>query len=177
MATPTSLLAFIRDIPDYPKPGIVFKDITPLLQDAEAFASCLQQLAALAKEFRPTHIAGMEARGFLFGAPLAHALNLGFLPIRKPGKLPWQTYQQSYDLEYGQDALEIHTDAAAPGQRVLVVDDLLATGGTAAASVDLLRRTGAEVVGCLFVLELSFLAGRRRLPAVEVRSLLDIQGS
>ncbi|MDA0667757.1 MAG: adenine phosphoribosyltransferase [Planctomycetota bacterium] len=165
---------FLRDIPDYPKPGIVFKDITPLLQDAEAFATCIDDLADLAHGFKATHIAGMESRGFLFGAPLAIKMGLGFLPIRKPGKLPWKTFAESYDLEYGQDTLEIHTDASAAGERVLLVDDLLATGGTAGASVKLVRRTGAEVVGCLFVVELGFLGGRKMLHGLDSRSLVNL---
>lgn len=164
----------LRDIPDYPKPGIVFKDITPLLQDAKAFAACIDDLADLADGLKATRIAGMEARGFLFGAPLAIKMGLGFLPIRKPGKLPWKTFAESYDLEYGQDTLEIHTDASAAGERVLLVDDLLATGGTAGASVKLVRRTGAEVIGCLFVVELGFLGGRKALHGLETRSLLNL---
>jgi len=163
---------YLRDVPDFPKPGIVFKDITPLLQDARAFATCIKDLADLAADLEATHIAGMESRGFLFGAPLATHMGLGFLPIRKPGKLPWKTFAESYDLEYGQDTLEIHTDASAAGERVLLVDDLLATGGTASASVKLVRRTGAEVVGCLFVVELGFLGGRKKLHGLETRSLL-----
>lgn len=166
---------YLRDVPDYPKPGILFKDITPLLQDAEAFAACIDDLAEFAVGSGATHIAGMESRGFLFGAPLAKKLGLGFLPIRKPGKLPWKTFAESYDLEYGQDTLEIHTDASAAGERVLLVDDLLATGGTAAASIKLVRRTGAEVVGCLFVIELGFLGGRKLLHGVEVESLLTLE--
>ena len=165
---------YLRDVPDYPKPGIVFKDITPLLQDAKAFATCIEDLAVLAEGLNATHIAGMESRGFLFGAPLAIQMGLGFLPIRKPGKLPWKTFAESYDLEYGQDTLEIHTDASAAGERVLLVDDLLATGGTAGASVKLVRRTGAEVVGCLFVVELGFLDGRKKLHGLETRSLLNL---
>lgn len=166
---------FLRDVPDYPKPGIVFKDISPLLQDARAFATCIDDLADLAAGLNATHIAGMESRGFLFGAPLAIKMGLGFLPIRKPGKLPWKTFAESYDLEYGQDTLEIHTDASAAGERVLLVDDLLATGGTAAASVKLVRRTGAEVVGCLFVVELGFLDGRKMLHGLDSRSLLNLE--
>lgn len=166
---------YLRDVPDYPKPGILFKDISPLLQDADAFAACIDDLADLARETGATHIAGMESRGFLFGTPLAKQLGLGFLPIRKPGKLPWKTFAESYDLEYGQDTLEIHTDASAAGERVLLVDDLLATGGTAAASVKLVRRTGAEVVGCLFVIELGFLGGRDLLHGIEVQSLLTLE--
>lgn len=165
---------YLRDVPDYPKPGIVFKDITPLLQDARAFATCIDDLANLAEGLGATHIAGMESRGFLFGAPLAIKMGIGFLPIRKPGKLPWKTFAESYDLEYGQDTLEIHTDASAAGERVLLVDDLLATGGTAGASVKLVRRTGAEVVGCLFVVELGFLDGRKKLHGLETRSLLNL---
>jgi len=163
--------AWLRDVPDFPKPGIVFKDITPLLQDGDAFRACLEDLADCARMHAPTRIAGIESRGFLFGAPLAAMLGIGFVPIRKPGKLPWQTFAESYDLEYGEDTLEVHTDASAAGEPVYLVDDLLATGGTAEAGLKLLRRTGAEVVGCGFVVELAFLHGREALHGVPIDAL------
>ena len=164
---------YIRDIPDFPKPGILFKDITPLLADAEAFKAAI---AGLANHYRGRSIdlvAAAEARGFIFAAPLALELGLGFVPIRKPGKLPHATVSQEYQLEYGTDRLEIHSDAILPGQRILLMDDVLATGGTMRACCELVNRAGAEVVACAFLLELSFLAGRARLePAFEVFSLL-----
>jgi len=162
---------WLRDVPDFPKPGILFKDITPLLQDGPAFSACIDDLADCATMHAPTRIAGMESRGFLFGAALAARLGVGFLPIRKPGKLPWQTFAESYELEYGQDSLEIHTDASAAGESVYIVDDLLATGGTAEAAVKLVRRTGAEVVGCGFVIELASLHGRKLLHGLAIDSL------
>lgn len=165
---------WLRDVPDFPKPGIVFKDISPLLQDGEAFAACIQDLAEVARVHHPTRIAGIESRGFLFGTALAIELGLGFVPIRKPGKLPWQTFAESYELEYCQDTLEIHTDASAAGEAVYLIDDLLATGGTAEAAVKLIRRTGAEVVGCGFVVELGFLQGRDALHGLSIDSLHHI---
>jgi adenine phosphoribosyltransferase len=165
--------AYLRDVQDFPKPGILYKDITPLLQDATAFGACIHDLCDLAASAGATQIAGIESRGFLFGAAMAAQMELGFITIRKPGKLPWQTFAQSYDLEYGQDTLEIHTDASCAGERVLLIDDLLATGGTAAASVKLLRRTGAEVVACLFPIELAFLDGRKKLHGLTVTSLVS----
>ncbi|MBC8369535.1 MAG: adenine phosphoribosyltransferase [Planctomycetes bacterium] len=166
--------SFIRDIPDYPKPGITFKDITPLLQDANALRQSILDLAAIAQQYDVTHIAGIESRGFIFGTALAVELSLGFLPIRKPGKLPWKTFAESYDLEYGSDKLEIHIDASAAGERVLLIDDLLATGGTAEAAVKLIRHTGAEVVACCVVLELEFLSGRDKMHGVPMHSLIKI---
>ncbi len=169
-------VTYLRDVPDFPKPGILYKDITPLLQDAQAFSACIEDLCDMAAQVGATQIAGIESRGFLFGAAMAAQMELGFLTIRKPGKLPWQTFAESYDLEYGQDTLEIHTDASSAGERVLLVDDLLATGGTAAASVKLLRRTGAEVVGCAFAVELAFLSGREKLHGLSIASLVSITG-
>ncbi|GAC1299603.1 MAG: adenine phosphoribosyltransferase [Isosphaeraceae bacterium] len=164
---------YIRDIPDFPKPGILFKDITPLLADAEAFQAVI---AGLAKHYQGRSIdlvAAAEARGFIFAAPLALELGVGFVPIRKPGKLPHATVSQEYQLEYGSNRLEIHSDAILPGQRILLMDDVLATGGTMRACCELVNRAGAEVVACAFLLELSFLAGRARLePAFEVFSLI-----
>jgi adenine phosphoribosyltransferase len=166
------LRAYIRDVPDFPKPGIIFRDITPLLQSATALGATLDALEARAAARQPDVIVGIESRGFLFGVPLAARLGLGFVPIRKPGKLPAETYRETYTLEYGEDAVEIHADAVEEGQRVLIVDDLLATGGTAAASTRLVERLGATVVGLLFLIELGFLEGRQRLPDRPVDTLV-----
>jgi adenine phosphoribosyltransferase len=168
------LTKFLRDIPDHPKPGILFKDITPLLGSPAAFAAAIEQLAAL--DFgRVDAIAAVESRGFLFGAPLAVRLGVGFVPVRKPGKLPWQTNRIEYELEYGTDAVEIHRDAVAPGQRVLLVDDLLATGGTMQAACQLVTGCGGTVAGCAFVVELAFLAGRAKLAPYPLASLITIR--
>ncbi len=162
----------IRDIPDFPKPGILFKDITPLLGNPTAFAAAITQLAEAFQNRGINLIAAAEARGFIFGAPLAMQMNLGFVPIRKPGKLPYATIAVEYALEYGQDRLEAHTDAFGPGNRVLLVDDVLATGGTMRACQELVESTGAEVVASAFVIELGFLGGRARLAPSEVFSLV-----
>lgn len=163
---------WIRDVPDFPKPGILFKDITPLLSHAPAFQAVIDRLAA-AFAGRPIDvIAAAEARGFIFGAPLALALGVGFVPIRKPGKLPYQTVSLEYALEYGTDRLEMHSDAIAPGTRVLLLDDVLATGGTMRACAEMVRRAGAEIVACAFVVELAFLEGRAKLAPDEVFSLI-----
>ena len=162
----------IRDVPDFPRPGILFKDITPLLADPLAFHAATEALAA---PYHGTHIdlvVGIEARGFIFGTAVAGLLDVGFVPIRKPGKLPWETHSVSYELEYGSDALEIHADAVAEGQRVLVVDDLLATGGTSRAACDLLAGMGAKIVEVAILIELEFLKGRVRLAPFEARSVL-----
>ena len=174
MTAPASLdlRSYIRDIPDFPKPGIMFKDITPLLSAPEAFRAAIDQLAEHYGDQRIDTIAAAEARGFIFGAPLALRLNAGFVPIRKPGKLPHATVALEYQLEYGSDRLEVHTDAFAPGHRVLLLDDVLATGGTMRACVELVKGTGAEVVGCAFVLELGFLHGREKLDSADVFSLI-----
>ena len=156
---------FIRDAPDFPKPGILFKDITPLLQSPEGLKSSIDGLAGLVDPASYDLVCGVESRGFIFGTALAHALGKGFVPIRKPGKLPWKTDSESYELEYGTDTIEIHTDAVSAGQRVLMVDDLLATGGTMEAALKLVRKIGGEPVGCAFVIELLFLGGRARLDA------------
>ena len=164
--------SLIRDIPDFPKSGILFKDITPVLGNAAAFREVIDKLADLAAGFAPDIIAGTESRGFLFGAPVALALGIGFVPLRKEGKLPSRTEREEYALEYGTAVIEVHQDAVAPGQRVLIVDDLLATGGTASASVRLVEKLGGTVVGVIFVIELGFLNGREALNGYEVRSLL-----
>jgi adenine phosphoribosyltransferase len=169
------LRAAVRDVPDFPKPGIVFKDISPLLQDASLLSAALDVLAEAARPLRPTHIAAIESRGFLFAGGLCERLGAGLIPLRKPGKLPWQTFEESYALEYGEDRLEVHTDAAGPADRVFLVDDLLATGGTAAAAVTLVRRTGAELVGAGFLIELGFLDGRQALHGFPVQALLGYE--
>ncbi|TLS78198.1 adenine phosphoribosyltransferase [Mariprofundus erugo] len=161
----------IRDVPDFPKPGIIFKDITPLLADGEAFSAVIEEMAALV-DGRVDAIVGIESRGFIFGAALAQRLGLGLVTVRKPGKLPADVHAVEYELEYGVDRLEIHRDALAPGHRVVIVDDLLATGGTAAATVKLIEMLGAEVASCLFVIELDFLEGRKALAGTAVASLL-----
>jgi len=163
---------FIRDVPDFPKPGILFKDITPLLQDARAFDECIALLDALAPRTSYDLVCGIESRGFLFGAPLATRAGKGFVPIRKPGKLPYKSVSQSYDLEYGTDRIEIHVDAVKSGQRVLVIDDVLATGGTLDAAVKLVRNVGGKVTAACVVIELLFLNGRKRLSEVPVHSLV-----
>jgi adenine phosphoribosyltransferase len=172
---PALISAKIRDIPDYPKPGIVFKDITPLLADGDAFAAVVSAMAdAVGEGAGVDKVVGIEARGFILAAPVACCLRAGFVPVRKQGKLPAETLGESYELEYGTATVEVHVDGFRPGERVLIVDDVLATGGTAAASVSLVRRSGAEVVAVSVLLELGFLGGRARLPGVEVRSLLAV---
>jgi adenine phosphoribosyltransferase len=168
----TDYLSAIRDVPDFPKPGILFKDITPLLNDVELFTAAIDELAAMVEHLRPTHFAAIESRGFIFAGGLCERLNGGFIPVRKPGKLPWKTFSESYQLEYGQDELQIHTDACGPNDRVVLVDDLLATGGTAAAAVNLVRKTGAEIVAACFVVELAVLKGRAKLHGFEIHNLL-----
>jgi adenine phosphoribosyltransferase len=169
------LASKIRDIPDFPKRGIVFKDIMPLLADADALHETVERLAEFAEPRRPELILGAEARGFILGAALAYRLKCGFIAARKPGKLPWRTVSVKYALEYGFDALELHADAIKPGTRVIVHDDLLATGGTARAKVDLVEQLGGEVVGLAFVIELEFLNGRERLEGYDVFSLINYQ--
>jgi adenine phosphoribosyltransferase len=151
----------IRDLPDYPKPGILFRDITPLLAHAEGFHKAIMAMAEPFRTNPPDLIAGTEARGFIFGPAVALELGAGFIPVRKPGKLPYKTFSRSYELEYGEDRLEVHKDAVKPGQKVLLVDDLLATGGTIAATRDLIEDCGGLVIGCSFLIELSFLNGRK----------------
>ena len=162
----------IRDIPDFPKPGILFKDLTPLLRDPVALKVAIEGLAQPFRDAGVTAVAGMEARGFIFGTLVAAALGVGFVPLRKPGKLPAATHSVAYDLEYGSATLEIHQDALEASDRVLLVDDLMATGGTAAASLALVRLTGATVLACAFVIELDFLNGRAALGDCRVHSLL-----
>ncbi len=162
----------IRDVPDYPQPGISFKDITPLLADGPAFAAVVNELAAEAGAI--DKVAGIEARGFILAAPVATRLESGFVPVRKAGKLPSATYRQDYQLEYGTATIEVHTDAFDPGDRVLIVDDVLATGGTALATAELVRRAGAEVVGVAVLLELAFLDGRSKLGDIDFRALLAV---
>jgi adenine phosphoribosyltransferase len=164
--------ALIRDVPDFPKPGIVFKDITPMLGDAGAFAACVDLLAELIGPRRPDALVGIESRGFIFGAPVARALGVGFVPVRKPGKLPHRTRRVEYALEYGTDALEMHHDALASGVRVVIVDDVLATGGTTAAAGRLVSEAGGTLVGFAFAIELSFLGGRKRLGGHAVDALI-----
>lgn len=158
----------IRDIPDFPRPGIVFKDVMPLLADGEALRTAVEQLAGFAEPRRPELVLGAEARGFILGGALAYRLGAGFIAARKPGKLPWSTVSVQYALEYGVDTLELHEDAIPPGTRVLVHDDLLATGGTARAKVELVERLGGTVVGVAFLVELAFLGGRRQLAGHDV---------
>jgi len=168
-----ALDALIRDIPDFPEPGIVFKDITPLLADADGMRRCIEAMAAPWREADVQAVCGIEARGFIFGAALAQALGAGFVPVRKPGKLPAATLGVDYALEYGSDRLEVHRDALKPGERVLLVDDVLATGGTLAAAAELVRRLGAHLCGAGVVIELGFLGGRARWSAdAPLRALL-----
>jgi adenine phosphoribosyltransferase len=171
-ATCEALKSLIREVPDFPKKGILFYDITTLLKDKLGFATLIDALSEnyIGKEI--DLVLGMEARGFIFGPALAYRLNAGFVPVRKPGKLPAETAKVSYDLEYGSNALEIHKDAIQKGQRVLIVDDLLATGGTAVATAELARGLGAEIAGLAFVVELDFLKGRAKLAQYDVFSLL-----
>ena len=166
------IVAHVRDVPDYPKPGVLFKDITPLLGDSAAFGDVIEALAAL---YGPVDkVVGIEARGFILAAPVAYEIRAGFVPVRKQGKLPSATFAQEYDLEYGSAVIEVHQDAFRPGDRVLIVDDVLATGGTARATASLISRAGAEVVGVAVLMELSFLHGRAALGDLELRSLLVV---
>ena len=172
------LARFIRTIPDYPKTGILFRDITTLIADGAAFRETIDRLAARCESLGASKVAAIESRGFLFGAPLAAALGIGFVPIRKPGKLPGKVIAQDYSLEYGQDRVEMHTDVIAPGEKIVLVDDLIATGGTALAALALIRSTGAVVQECLFVVELPDLEGRQRIESegVPVHSLVLFEG-
>ena len=172
MKDPHGLSSFIADVPDFPQPGILFRDLTPLLASPAAVQKAVDALAAWAGPREPTAIVGIESRGFLFGMPLALQLAIGMVPIRKPGKLPRGTLVEEYTLEYGSGRLEMHQDALKAGDRALILDDLLATGGTAAATAKLIRRAGAEPVGAAFVVELESLGGRTLLPDLDVESLI-----
>ena len=176
MAQP--LEGLIRSLPDYPKEGIVFRDITTLLQSPSGFRQAVDEMVQPFAGSGIGCVAGIEARGFILGGAVAHQLSVGFVAIRKKGKLPWQTLSVEYDLEYGSDEVEIHTDSFEPGQKVLIVDDLIATGGTACAAVQLVRRAGAEVVGASFVIDLPDLGGREKLAAMDVpvRTLIGFEG-
>ncbi len=167
------LRSHVRDVPDFPKQGIVFKDIMPLVADGKALRRVVDELAEFSRPLRPDLVLGAEARGFIFGSALALELGVGFAAARKPGKLPYQTVRATYALEYGTDSLELHVDAVHPGTRVLIHDDLLATGGTARAKVDLVHQLGGEVVGAAFVIELAFLPGRETLAPIPVHSLIS----
>jgi adenine phosphoribosyltransferase len=169
----TDLKAKIRDVPDFPRPGIVFKDIMPLIGDAEGLRETVDLIAEWSEPRKPDIVMGAEARGYITGGALACKLGCGFVAARKPGKLPWRTVAAKYALEYGFDQLEIHADAIRPGQRVLVHDDVLATGGTAKATVELVEQLGAEVVGLPFIIELSFLSGREKLGGYDIFSLIQ----
>ena len=166
---------FVRDIPDYPKPGIVFKDITPLLADAAAFSVAIDSLTSPFVRDRVDKVLGIEARGFVFAAPVAYRYRAGFVPVRKQGKLPWELEREEYELEYGTDLLEIHKDAVHPGEQVLIVDDVLATGGTAAAVIRLVERLGGTVVGLSFLMELGFLNGREKVGDYRVQTVLEYE--
>ena len=163
---------YIADVKDFPKEGILFKDITPLMQDGEAYKASCDEFIKFAKEQGADVIMGPEARGFIFGCPTAYALNIGFIPVRKPNKLPRETVQVSYDLEYGSNTLCIHSDSIKPGQKVVIIDDLLATGGTVEATVKLVEKLGGKVVGCAFLIELLDLKGREKLKDIPVKTLL-----
>ncbi len=170
MTTPEQLKKYVRDVPDYPQKGIIFRDITPLLGDKAIFREVVELMSKAWVDHPPDLVAAIEARGFIPGAAIAVRLGAGFVPIRKTGKLPWSTVKESYDLEYGTDSLEIHSDAVQPGQKVLIVDDVLATGGTASAAVRLVRKLGADVVGVQVLIELTYLDGRQRLNDVRLVS-------
>ena len=173
MPTAADLDAAIRDVPDFPKPGILFKDITPILGDPELFKSSLELLANTAGDTKIDKVVGIDARGFIFAAGVAQILGAGFVPVRKKGKLPWTTHQMAYSLEYGEDVVEIHTDAVKPGERILLVDDLLATGGTASAAIKLLKALDSDIVGVSFLIELTALKGRDILGHSQIHSILS----
>ena len=167
------LKALIRDIPDFPKPGILFRDLTTLWKDPEGWRSLIDQMSEACQGLSPQYIVGMESRGFILGAALAYKLGVGFIPVRKPGKLPAAVYAASYDLEYGSDRLEMHEDAIEPGSKVLIMDDLIATGGTAAATAELIAQAQGDLVGFVFAVELLALNGRQKLPDVPVLTIIQ----
>ncbi len=171
--TTAALRSLIREVPDFPKPGILFRDVTPLLADPRGLRGAVEAIAEPFRSAGVERVLGIESRGFLLGAPVAILLGAGLVIVRKPGKLPWQTVSASYDLEYGSDTVEMHVDAVAPGQRVLIVDDLIATGGTAGAAVELARGAKADLVGCAFLVELAALGGRARLDVPTVHAVLE----
>jgi len=172
-ATLVRLRGLVRDIPDFPKPGILFRDLTPLMADPAGLRETIALLAARVRGWKPDLVVGIESRGFIFGVPVALALGVGFAPIRKPGKLPFKKVSRRYELEYGHDVIEMHADAVKPGVRVAIVDDLLATGGTAGASAALIREQGGSLVGAAFVVELGALEGRQRLGDLPIASLIS----
>lgn len=163
---------YVRSIPDFPEPGVIFRDVTSILQDADGLRLAIDSLQDLVKDLDFDVIAGTESRGFMFGVPLAYNLHKAFVPVRKPGKLPCETISQSYDLEYGTSTVEIHKDAIKPGQKVVIVDDLIATGGTAAAAVKLVETLGGKVIKCVFLMELAGLEGRKALAGHDVESVI-----
>jgi adenine phosphoribosyltransferase len=169
----SQLETLIRDIPDFPEKGVVFKDITPVLGDAEAFGSLIDEMSEPFKNQGITKVAGIEARGFTLATPVADRIGAGFIPLRKPGKLPYETVKEEYELEYGMDSLEVHVDAVLEGEKVLLVDDVIATGGTARAAIQLLRNVGAEVVGLSVFIELAFLGGVSKIDDVPLHALLS----
>ena len=171
---PTWLLERVRDVPDFPQPGIVFKDLTPLLADVDAFRFTVDAIADHAAGLTVDKVVGIEARGFIWAAPVAYRIGAGFVPVRKPGKLPWRTVRETYALEYGTDSLEVHADAVAPGDSVLIVDDVLATGGTALATARLVEHLGGHIAGMAFVIELGFLEGRGKLAGHDILSLITV---
>ena len=170
MTSPEELKKYVRDVPDYPQKGIMFRDITPLLGDKKMFGEAVELMSQTWTEDPPELVAGIEARGFIPGAAIAVRLGAGFVPIRKTGKLPWMTVSETYELEYGTDQLEVHSDAVQPGQKVLIVDDVLATGGTASAAVRLMRKLGANVIGVQVLIELGYLEGRKKMKDVKLES-------
>jgi adenine phosphoribosyltransferase len=171
---PSWLAGHLRDVPDFPKPGILFKDLTPLLGDVDAFRYTVDAIADHAAGLTVDKVVGIEARGFIFAAAVAYRLGAGFVPVRKPGKLPWKTVTETYALEYGSDSLDIHEDAVTPGDTVYIVDDVLATGGTAAATCALVERVGGNIAGLAFVVELGFLGGRAKLTDHDILSLITV---
>ena len=169
----TDFSKFIRDVPDFPQPGVIFRDITPLLQDPQAFRDAVDAMAAHYESKNVDVVVGIDARGFIFGSTLAYRMGLGFVPVRKSGKLPYRTHETSYELEYGVDTLAVHQDACSQGSRVLICDDVIATGGTIAASIDLVGKLGGEVAGIAVLIELTFLNGREKFPDQDIFSLIE----